>query len=151
MKKPVMPTVSKNIYTKNNEDEENIYSIGNYGLEEEYEGIRNVLKNRTSSLSPKNKVLDDIQSVRKYLKGKHIFFNLFIGPTPKANEVNQLAPKINKNHILENRNKVTLNEIPKKPSKNTQENQNSIHKDFGKTPEYLQKYKQEAEDKKEMQ
>jgi hypothetical protein len=74
------------------------------------------------------------------------------GPTPKSTEINSLAPRMNKNHILENRMKITENKIPPVSSKKGEGNSNSnqpIHKEFGKTPEYLQKFKREAEEKKE--
>jgi hypothetical protein len=61
-----------------------------------------------------------------------------------------LAPKIHKDHILENKNKIAQNEVPIKVIKK-EESDPAIHKNFGKTPDYLVKYKQEAEMKKDFE
>lgn len=53
-----------------------------------------------------------------------------------------------KNFIEENKNKIQNKEILKKSAKK-EEIDSAVHKNFGKTPEYLQKYKKDAEDKKE--
>ena len=52
------------------------------------------------------------------------------------------------NFIQENKNKIQNKEVPLKSTKK-EEVDLAIHRNFGKTPEYLQKYKQDAEDKKE--
>ncbi len=54
----------------------------------------------------------------------------------------------NKNFIKENKNKIQNKEVPLKLTKKD-EVEPVVHRNFGKTPEYLQKFKQDAEDKKE--
>jgi hypothetical protein len=118
------------------DDEENIMNFGK------------VIGPRMVEYSSNNEVLNlsdkenekHFQNERRSLKG----------PTPKSNEINNLNPKNNKNHILENKLKVTQNEVPIKAVKK-EDPQQAIHKDFGKTPDYLLKYKADAEKQKEYQ
>jgi len=126
-----LPKIKKKQIKKENE-EENIFALVGSDNEEEEIGRGEKLKEETIQ---KGIVIDPkIKVVTK-------------GPTPKSNEINQLKPKEKKNYILENKTKVTQNEIPSKVAKK-EEIETAIHKDFGKTPDYLQKYKQEAEEKK---
>lgn len=60
-------------------------------------------------------------------------------------------PNLKKNYISENRNKVINNEIPQKLRK-IEVKENLVNKkNYGKVPNYLQKYRQDAEDKKELE
>lgn len=72
------------------------------------------------------------------------------GPTPKANEINMLEPKEKRNYIEQNKSKIIKNEIPLK-TKKKEEKEDNLHRNFGKTPEYLQKYRHEAEMKIEVE
>ena len=65
---------------------------------------------------------------------------------PKNNGI--ILPKIDKNFLKENIDIVRENKVPKR-YKSKQENRNSYHKDYGKTPEYLKQYKLEDERRKE--
>ena len=73
--------------------------------------------------------------------------------TPSLNEKGIILKKNNnKNFIEENKQKVIKGEIPKKkiPMNNiNKSNENPYHKEYGKTPKYLQNMKIEAEKKKE--
>ena len=73
--------------------------------------------------------------------------------TPSLNEKGVILKKNNnKNFIEENKQKVIKGEIPKKkiPINNiNKSNENPYHKEYGKTPKYLQNMKIEAEKKKE--
>ena len=73
--------------------------------------------------------------------------------TPSLNEKGVILKKNNnKNFIEENKQKVIKGEIPKKkiPMNNiNKSNENPYHKEYGKTPKYLQNMKIEAEKKKE--
>ena len=72
--------------------------------------------------------------------------------TPSLNEKGVILKKNNnKNFIEENKQKVIKGEIPKKkiPMNNiNKSNENPYHKEYGKTPKYLQNMKIEAEKKK---
>jgi hypothetical protein len=59
------------------------------------------------------------------------------GPTPRATELNSLKPKINKNHIKDNRHAIIKQDVPLKVTSTKEEIKvtDPIHKDFGKTPE----------------
>ena len=68
---------------------------------------------------------------------------------PKGKESPLILPKVQRNYIQENKKLISDKKIPQKPrQKKTPEP--AIHKDYGKTPEYIDKYKKEAELKKEM-
>ena len=73
--------------------------------------------------------------------------------TPSLKEKGVILKKNNnKNFIEENKQKVIKGEIPKKkiPMNNiNKSNENPYHKEYGKTPKYLQNMKIEAEKKKE--
>ena len=73
--------------------------------------------------------------------------------TPSLNEKGIILKKNNnKNFIEENKQKVIKGEIPKKkiPMNNiNKSNENPYHKEYGKTPKYLQNMKIEEEKKKE--
>ena len=58
------------------------------------------------------------------------------GPTPKATDINTLKPKVNKNHIKDNRLAIINHDAPTKLTKTKEETKTEQnHKDFGKTPE----------------
>lgn len=58
------------------------------------------------------------------------------GPTPRATDLNSLKPKINKNHIKDNRLAIINQDVPTKLTTMKEESKvDPIHKDFGKTPE----------------
>jgi hypothetical protein len=58
------------------------------------------------------------------------------GRTPKAGDINTLKPKINKNHIKDNRLAIINHEAPTKLTNTKEEIKiDQTHKDFGKTPE----------------
>lgn len=61
----------------------------------------------------------------------------------EANKQSVELPKINHNYIFENKQLVINNKIPKKYICPV-EPESAIHKDYGKMPEYLEKYKQEG-------
>lgn len=71
------------------------------------------------------------------------------GPTPKSNEINDIMPKTQKNYVKENKQIITENKITSKV-KPQEEKKSAIHKDYGKTPDYLKKYKEDAEIRKEV-
>ena len=72
--------------------------------------------------------------------------NKILGLKYNSNENN----KINKNKIFiqENKNRIHNKEVPLKSTKKD-EVEPIVHRNYGKTPEYLQKFKQDADDKKE--
>lgn len=122
-------------------DEENIYAFD--GLEddikEQFDDLKTFVKHQSKTIEKDyNQQLE--QAKKRQIKG----------PTPKATEINALLPKIQRNHITDNKVKITHNEIPSKVIKK-EEPESAIHKHFGKTPDYLKKYKQEAEEKKLME
>jgi hypothetical protein len=84
----------------------------------------------------KSKSTDKIQVTKQKIKG----------PTPKADELNNLLPKKQVNHLAENKN---LEKIPIRAKEMKKEDEQFDHKNYGKIPDYINKYKQEAEDKKE--
>ena len=69
-------------------------------------------------------------------------------PTQRLNEIRLPQMRNTKNFIEENKNKIQNKETLKKSSQK-EEIDTAVHKNFGKTPEYLQKFKKDAEDKKE--
>lgn len=71
------------------------------------------------------------------------------GPTPRSNEMGELVPKSQKNYIKENKQIIAENKISSKV-KPKEEVKPVIHKDYGKTPDYLKKYKEDAEIRKEV-
>jgi hypothetical protein len=70
-------------------------------------------------------------------------------PTPTIKDAPLILPKIQKNYLLENKKLISEHKIQPK-YKPKQDQPQSKHKDYGKTPEYLEKYKKEAEIKKEI-
>ena len=70
-------------------------------------------------------------------------------PTPTIKDAPLILPKIQKNYLLENKKLISEHKIQPK-YKPKQDQTQSKHKDYGKTPEYLEKYKKEAEIKKEI-
>ena len=92
--------------------------------------------NKTSTNIIKSKSTDKIQNSKQKLKG----------PTPKADEINTLLPKKQVNHLAENKN---LEKVPVRAKEIKKEEEQFDHKNYGKIPNYINKYKQEAEDKKE--
>ncbi len=129
-------TVLKSKVVKYDQEDENIFGL--VKEKDDYPALKKLLDMRKKSQSP-DRSLDDYDQIQKII---------IKGPTPKSNDINHLAPRINKNYILDNRNKITSGELPKKSNKKD-EIDIGIHKNYGKTPEYLQKYKQDQEDKKE--
>ena len=82
---------------------------------------------------------DNIKRLKQKLKG----------PTPKADEINTLLPKKQKNHLLENKN---LKKIPvraKGIKYNKEQLDNINNKNNGRITDFINKYKQEADNKKE--
>jgi len=69
--------------------------------------------------------------------------------TPNINEKGVILEKTNKNYVEENKQMVINGQIQKK-IKTNKSAQNPYHKDFGKTPRYIQNMKIEAEKQKEM-
>ena len=70
-------------------------------------------------------------------------------PTPTIKDAPLILPKIQKNYLLENKKLITEHKIQQKHKPKAEQSQTK-HKDYGKTPEYLEKYKKEAEIKKEL-
>ena len=69
--------------------------------------------------------------------------------TPSIKEKGLILEKTNKNYIEENKQMVTNGQIQKK-IKNNRSLDNPFHKEFGKTPRYLQNMKMEAEKQREI-
>ena len=69
--------------------------------------------------------------------------------TPTINEKGLILEKTNKNYIEENKQMITNGQIQKK-IKNSKSMENPFHKEYGKTPRYLQNMKIEAEKQKEI-
>ena len=73
----------------------------------------------------------------------------FVEPTPTIKDAPLILPKIQKNYLLENKKLISEHKIQQKYKPKAEQSQ-AKHKDYGKTPEYLEKYKKEAEIKKEL-
>lgn len=71
-------------------------------------------------------------------------------PTPSSNDKGLLLPKTPKNYLKENKQMIHEHKIPNKV-KPKEIKEGPIHKNYGKTPEYITKMKIEAEVKKEIQ
>lgn len=113
--------------------------------DDDYPHLRNLTKrNKENSLNPVPRKQSEPENHKQPSRSK-LIISYHLGTTPVAIESNHN----NKNFIQENKNKVINKEIPKKSTKK-EDLDTAIHKNYGKTPEYLQKYKQDAEDKKEM-
>ncbi len=69
--------------------------------------------------------------------------------TPTINEKGLILAKTNKNYIEENKQMVTNGQIPKK-LKSNKSMENPFHREYGKTPRYIQNMKIEAEKQKEI-
>ena len=69
--------------------------------------------------------------------------------TPTIKEKGLILEKSNKNYIEENKQIISNGQIPKKV-KNNVSMENYFHKEYGKTPRYLQNMKIEAEKQKEI-
>ena len=69
--------------------------------------------------------------------------------TPTIKEKGLILEKTNKNYIEENKQMVSNGQIPKKVRNNTS-TEYQFHKEYGKTPRYLQNMKIEAEKQKEI-
>ena len=69
--------------------------------------------------------------------------------TPTIKEKGLILEKSNKNYVEENKQMVTNGQIPKK-IKNNKSMQNPFHREYGKTPRYIQNMKIEAEKQKEI-
>lgn len=69
-------------------------------------------------------------------------------PLPDHNERGMIIPKTQKNYINENRQLVKNKKIIIK--ENNKEQENPFHKNYGKTPSYIEQMKVEAEIKKEL-
>ena len=69
--------------------------------------------------------------------------------TPTIYEKGLILEKSNKNYIEENKQMVTNGQIPKK-IRNNKSMENPFHREYGKTPRYLQNMKIEAEKQKEI-
>jgi hypothetical protein len=69
--------------------------------------------------------------------------------TPTIKEKGLILEKSNKNYIEENKQMVTNGQIPKKVRINNS-TQNPFHREYGKTPRYIQNMKIEAEKQKEI-
>ena len=108
---------------------------------------------------------ENIQSlINDYKKDKDNFFNSPASyednyydynkkPSTQKQRINYkkegiILPKINKNYIKDNRDLVINNKIQSKVKPKGKE-PSAIHKDFGKTPDYIKKYKIENSIKKE--
>jgi len=91
---------------------------------------------------------DDMEKLMKEHEMLQQRLNELDGENKENNNLNSAkGNKDKKNYIQDNKNKI--HEIQPKQAK-TQE-QPSTHKNFGKVPEYLQKYKTESEGKKEQE
>jgi hypothetical protein len=97
--------------------DENIFALVNNNSQNQRALIRHY--------NPEEEKVDS--TLRKNLKG----------PTPRATELNSLRPKINKNHIKDNRLAIINQDPPTKLSLTKEEIKvtDPIHRDFGKTPE----------------
>jgi len=114
---------------KDSKKEENIYAAQNVDEDEDMEKLmmeHEMLQQRLHELEDNNNAVDNKEN-------------------KPVNCVKGMKEK--KNYIMENKNKV--NEIQPKQQAKAQEP--STHKNFGKVPEYLQKYKTESEEKKEQE
>lgn len=146
-KKQTEAVVVKN--SKINKDEENIFALLNLHKEEEYPHLQRIVgNNKEKSLTPNIKKQNEILNLdRENRQGIYIIFlvkNLGLKTNLKENnKINK-----NKNFLEENKNRIQNKEVPMKSTKKD-EVEPVVHRNFGKTPEYLQKYKQDAEDKKE--
>ena len=69
--------------------------------------------------------------------------------TPTINEKGLILEKTNKNYIEENKQMVINGQIQKK-IKNSKSMENPFHKEYGRTPRYIQNMKIEAEKQKEI-
>ena len=69
--------------------------------------------------------------------------------TPTINEKGLILDKTNKNYIEENKQMVINGQVQKK-IRNNKSMENPFHKEYGKTPRYLQNMKIEAEKQKEI-
>ena len=73
--------------------------------------------------------------------------------TPSVNDKGVILQKNNKNYVEENKQQIIKGQVQKKISVNNNVNkleQNQFHKEYGKTPKYLQNMKIEAEKQKEI-
>ena len=73
--------------------------------------------------------------------------------TPSVNDKGVILQKNNKNYVEENKQKIIKGQVQKKISVSNNINkleQNPFHKEYGKTPKYLQNMKIEAEKQKEI-
>ena len=73
--------------------------------------------------------------------------------TPSVNDKGVILQKNNKNYVEENKQQIIKGQVQKKISVNNNVNkleQNPFHKEYGKTPKYLQNMKIEAEKQKEI-
>ena len=70
--------------------------------------------------------------------------------TPNCNDKGLLLPKTPKNYLKENKQLIHEHKVPYK-IKPKEEKEDPYHKNYGKTPEYINKMKYEAEIQKEVQ
>ncbi len=153
----------KSVGAKNNlNEDENIYNIGASSSKEVYDDEikimgrndyvishvinkeiekRNLVQTNRTKSAPKGKI-ENIKKAKSLEKNKQIIK----GPTPKATELNSLLPKKVVNHIAENKN---LDKVQTRTKEIKKEEEPFDHKHYGKIPDYISKFKQEAEDKKE--
>ena len=103
--------------------------------EEEEAKMKELLKHYNEQLEELNKE----EEKEKHLKG----------PTPTVKDAPLILPKIQKNYLYENRKIISEHKVQSKVKPKEAE-EPAIHKNYGKTPQYLEKYKKEAEMKKEI-
>lgn len=116
--------------------------------ENEEEQMKELLRHYNEQLEELNKEeskgkSDELQN-SNYNHKEHLK-----SPTPTIKDAPLILPKIKRNYISENRKMITEHKLQPK-QKPKEPVQPPIHKNFGKTPEYLEKYKKEAEMKKEI-
>lgn len=131
------------IGSSSNEDGYQIMGKDDYVIEHKVQDSYNELKKKNRSLSKPHltNVYDKKQTMKEKIKG----------PTPKADDINTLLPRKNVNHIQENKNKIIQEQVPirAKQDKPTDNFEKLNYDNYGKIPDYISKYKQEVEEKKE--
>jgi hypothetical protein len=64
---------------------------------------------------------------------------------PKANELNRINDRKPRNYLKENFNKAVFEAKPKQAPATNDEEQKAGHRNYGKVPSYLDKYKKQRE------
>ena len=117
--------------------------------EEEMEKIRkedldNQFEDHLRELRACNNIESQLNEQYESIKKAHLKAN-----TPTVNERGLILEKTNKNFIEENKQMVINGQVQKR-IKNNKSMENPYHKEYGKTPRYLQNMKNEAEKQREI-